>query len=117
MLAPWMGGAAAPSTATQGGVRSMLAPWAGGAGAVVPSTTTGGPRSLLAFWIGGAGAQIEVAPPTPDLGLVGWQHSPRRPLRLPVPPDLQAQRLALLIDDDELLLLMAAQIAATGLLH
>lgn len=96
------------------GYRGLLAPWIGGAGAVVPAD--GGPRSLLAFWIGGAGAQVDAEPPPPPAPpppLVGSR--PR--FRYPVPADLQALNRARLIDDDELLLLMAAQIAAAGLLH
>ncbi|MBP6514029.1 MAG: hypothetical protein KA224_02545 [Steroidobacteraceae bacterium] len=110
-----MGGAGAEPVPPAGGVRSMLAPWAGGAGAIVPTTTTGGPRSLLAFWIGGAGAQIEVAPPPPAPPPTPIGSRPS--FRYPVPADLQALNRARLIDDDELLLLMAAQIAAAGLLH
>lgn len=90
----------------------MVAPWLGGASARVV-TTRPGYFSLLAPWLGGAGVHIEIAPPAPS-PFTGVSRPPRR---LPVPPDLQALRLAQLIDDDELLLLMAAQIAASGLLH
>ena len=40
-----------------------------------------------------------------------------RPYRFPVPADLAALQRQRLIEEDELLLLMAAQIAASGLLH
>lgn len=61
---PLLGLSSAPSS-TQGGVRSLLAPWVGGASAPSAPATQGGYRSLLGFWIGGASAGSAPTPPTP----------------------------------------------------
>jgi hypothetical protein len=87
-------------------VRGLLAFWAGGAvvGADPASTA---PRSLLAFWMGGA--SIGLAPTQPDVQIVGgftWRPSPM------LADDLRSKR----ISNDDLLLLLAAQVAA-GLVH
>lgn len=49
----------------------MLAPWIGGASAPSPSPTSGGKRSLLAFWIGGASGYVDVPIIPPDIGPIG----------------------------------------------
>jgi hypothetical protein len=111
MLAPWMGGAASDA-APPGGYRSMLAFWSGGAASITgPAPTAGGYRSMLAFWVGGAGVATEVEPSPPSPGVIG------PPYRFHVPGDLSERYRRKLIEEDELLLLMAAQIVAAGLLH
>lgn len=111
MLAPWVGGAGAAPAATQPGYRSLLAPWVGGAGAAPEPPTGAGYGSLLAFWVGGAGAQIEVGPtPAPSPAPIG---SPRR---VQLPPALVNELALRRIDEDDVLLLLAWQIAA-GLVH
>jgi hypothetical protein len=83
-------------------VRSLLAPWVGGASLPV---STPGYRSLLAFWAGGAVVGQQATPPVLRGG--GRYYVPQRLRR-----DYREQ----LIDEDELLLLMAAEIVA-GVLH
>jgi len=109
LLAFWIGGAGATPAAEQGAVRGMLAPWIGGAGAT-PAAEQGAVRGMLAPWMGGAGAVPgQVEPPTPPILGGGG--------RYPVPPDLRAGFRRRLLAEDELMLLMAAQIAGAGLLH
>lgn len=63
MLAPWIGGASAPSTpATQGGYRSLLAFWAGGATGLAGTPTPGG-----VIFGGGGGGRVR-AYNEPSLG-------------------------------------------------
>jgi hypothetical protein len=98
---------------TQAGVRSMLAPWLGGAGvAGVTPETSGGYRSLLAFWVGGAGAVR-----APSIGGGGGGVGLGVLRRIPVPPQVVDDLRQQLIDEDELMLLMAAHIAGSGLLN
>lgn len=84
-------------------VRGLLAFWAGGA-VTGADPAAAAPRSLLAFWMGGAsiGFTPDVVPMVP----IGWY-----------PPPLLADGLRTKrITNDDLLLLIAAEIAA-GLLH
>lgn len=113
LLAFWVGGAGA-APAGQVGVHSMLAPWIGGAGAESTPATPSGVHGLLAYWIGGAGSVQTAPPPTGEFGGGAWTGSRRR-VRVPesVLHDFRAQ----LIDEDEMLLALAAHIAAAGLLH
>lgn len=58
-------GLSGTASTTQGGYRSLLAPWVGGASAPSAPATQGGYRGLLGFWIGGASAGSAPTPPTP----------------------------------------------------
>jgi hypothetical protein len=90
---------------TAAGVRSMLAPWMGGASST-PADTSGGYRSLLAFWMGGASAPAYVPPePRPPGGT--YYDLPAR-----VRDDIRDG----LLDEDELLLLLA-WMCASGAIH
>lgn len=116
LLAFWMGGAGAAQANNQGAVVGMLAPWLGGAGAAAAPATTSGVHSLLAPWLGGAGAAVGAPPPPPPPppmphpgGGVG--------VRVRVPPAMLSDLQRQLIDEDELLVILAAQIAGAGLLH
>lgn len=114
-LAFWVGGAAAPPPPPVAAAkRSLVAPWLGGAAAPPAASPFGGRRSLLAPWLGGAAALPGSIQPEPPPRVIGGG----RPLRrIPIPPQLTDQYRRRLIDEDELLVLMAAQIAASGLLH
>lgn len=57
-------GISAPAGGAQAGIRSLLAPWLGGAGA--PSLARPGFRSLLAPWLGGACAIRGIPIPVSD---------------------------------------------------
>jgi hypothetical protein len=107
LLAFWLGGAGATG---QAGVRGLLAPWIGGAGA--PSTPAGGGGyvSLLAFWLGGAAAGVAPEPPIQPSG----PGAPGHPYRRRLPIDLMRRRQ--LIEEDELLFLLAARLIAEGVI-
>lgn len=104
LLAPWIGGVSAAGE--QGSVRGMLAPWIGGANAPADATQAGY-RGLLAFWMGGASAGARPPPAQPGIG-GGSLRLPRRLI-----DELRHQR----IDEDDLLLLMAACLDGNVLLH
>lgn len=115
LLAPWVGGAGVPASGATAGQRSLLAPWVGGAGATTaPPAAQGGYASLLGFWVGGAGATADViTPPAPPAGPgVG-----RRPQRVRLPAELLDDLRLRRIDEDDVLLLIAAHLIATGSLH
>ena len=108
LLAPWVGGAAAPAEAgDQGGTRSLLAPWLGGAAAPAATGAQAGYRGLLGFWAGGYCAGPDVAPPPTQPG-GGY-----RPFR--IPPDLRTALRRGILDEDDLLLLLAACIDGNSL--
>lgn len=97
----------------------MLAPWIGGAGAPSgspPAAPEVGFRGMLAPWIGGAAAGPAVEPPAPSPA-----PSPgggiRPPYRFDMPPELVEAQRRRLIEDDELMLLILSQMTASGLLH
>ena len=58
-------GIAAAPVASDTGVRSLLAPWIGGASAPSAVADQGAHKSLLAFWLGGACSPAFVPPPPP----------------------------------------------------
>jgi hypothetical protein len=87
-------------------VRGLLAFWAGGA-VTGADPASAAPRSLLAFWAGGACIGVVPEPEAPPAtGGSVWR-----------PPTVWADGLReKRITNDDLLLLLAAEIAA-GLLH
>jgi hypothetical protein len=87
-------------------VRGLLAFWAGGA-VIGADPASAAPRSLLAFWAGGACIGVAPEPETPIFSGGGvWR-----------PPTVWADGLReKRITNDDLLLLLAGEIAA-GLLH
>lgn len=104
-----MGVAAVPA-AEAPGLRSMLAPWMGGAAAPQQAPTAdGGCRSLLAFWIGGACAAPSM-PPVPQNPVIGGY---RYPLPAPVIDGLRRH----IIDEDDMLVSLSAYLIASRQLH
>jgi hypothetical protein len=106
----WVGGAGAGITPAAGGPRSLLAPWVGGVGVPPAAPQTGGFRSLLAWWTGGAGSTGKPPAPAPAPQPVGFGR------RIPLPQALIGELALRRIDEDDVLLLLAAQIAS-GQIH